>query len=265
MKNIPPQLIFLFYLGIFGLMSPTKSQPNIYEAILIEENQKTRNISTEKLIQILANKSATVFDVRTYQVYSIGHIPGALNVEGKPGTTREAFTSDFTQIKLIIGGNKETPIILYCAGINCGKSIRVSDDLVAAGYKNIRRCQLGISVWRALGEVTEIELDGIQFIYEKDETAVFIDTRDIEQFITGTLEKAINLPASLNKPGTGCPELINAKKDGRLPMEDYNTCIIVIGQDGTHAKLMAEALTKNAFYNVSYYPGKFEQVISAIK
>ena len=48
-------------------------------------------------------------------------------------------------------------------------------------------------------------------------------------------------------------------------MEDHNTRIIVFGQDGTNAMLVAEALSKNAFHNVSYYPGKFEQVISAIK
>jgi rhodanese-related sulfurtransferase len=139
MKNIFPQLLIYICFGIYGSISPTKSQPNIYEAILIEENLETTNISTQEFIQIITNKSATVFDVRSFQEYSIGHIPGTLNVEGKPGTTREAFTSDIAQINLIVGRNKDTPIVLYCAGIYCGKSIRVADDLVEAGYENIRR------------------------------------------------------------------------------------------------------------------------------
>ena len=265
MKIIFPRLLILIYLGIVGLISPTKAQLNIYEAILIGGNLETTNISTQEIFQILTNKSATVFDVCTFQEYSISHIPGALNVEGKPGTTREAFTSDIDKIKLILGGNKEAPIVLYCAGIYCGKGIRVADDLVEAGYDNIRRYQLGIPVWRALGKVTEIELEGIQFVYEKDKTAVFIDARDVEQYNTGSLDKSVNLPASLIEPGKGGPELIKAKKDGRLPMEDHNTRIIVFGQDKTNAKVVAEALTKNAFHNVSYFPGKFEQIRDAIK
>ena len=41
--------------------------------------------------------------------------------------------------------------MLYCNGPYCGKSKRLSADLAAAGYTNVRRYQLGIPIWRALG------------------------------------------------------------------------------------------------------------------
>jgi hypothetical protein len=55
-----------------------------------------------------------------------------------------------------------------------------------------------------------------------------------------------------------------AKKDGRLPMEDHNTRIIVFGRDGPQARAVAEAIAKNAFHNVSYFGSTFEELQSKI-
>jgi hypothetical protein len=33
-----------------------------------------------------------------------------------------------------------------------------------AGYNNVRRFQLGIPVWRALGSITEVELEGVRYV-----------------------------------------------------------------------------------------------------
>jgi hypothetical protein len=46
----------------------------------------------------------------------------------------------------------------------------------------VRRYQLGIPVWRALGGLTEIELEGLRYVLEGDRTAVFIDARDPKEF-----------------------------------------------------------------------------------
>ena len=136
---------------------------------------------------------------------------------------------------------------------------------MAAGYTNVRRYQLGIPVWRALGGITAIELEGVKYVVGKDQSAVLIDARDPGEFKAGTLENARNIPQSRIEPGKGGQEIKNAKKDGRLPMEDHNTNIIVFGRDSTQAKPVAEALSKNAFHNVSYFPGRFEALQTAIK
>jgi rhodanese-related sulfurtransferase len=265
MKTKLFQMVSLLVLGIVAVSASAESPMNIYEGVLIEKEQKTQNISTEELRKILADKSPMVFDVRPYQEYVIDHIPGAINVAAKPGVTRDEYISDIAEIGRIVKGNKAAPIVLYCSGPFCGKSERVAKELVAAGYTNVRRYQLGIPVWRALGGVTEIELEGVKYVVGKDQTAVLMDVRDPDAFKAGTLAGARNIPQSRVEPGKGGKEVKKAKKDGRLPMEDHNTRIIVFGRNGTQAKLVAEALAKNAFHNVSYYPGTFETLQAALK
>src|SRR5262249_58893426 len=89
-----------------------------------------------------------------------------------------------------------SPIVLYCSGPFCGRSKRLSEDLLAAGFTNVRRYQLGIPVWRALGGATQIELEALAYVHEMDRSAVFIDARDSKQFQEITLPRAVTVPAS---------------------------------------------------------------------
>jgi len=75
-----------------------QSQPNIYTATLGEGGARTAEISTEELRHILTEKSATVFDVRPASEFAISHIPGALNVAQKPGTSKALYGSDAAEI-----------------------------------------------------------------------------------------------------------------------------------------------------------------------
>ena len=49
-----------------------------------------------------------------------------------------------------------------------GRADELANALLAAGYTNIRRYQLGLPVWRALGGVTEIESEGVRYFAERD-------------------------------------------------------------------------------------------------
>jgi len=190
----------------------------------MESDQKTKEISTEELRTILAEKSAAVFDARPFKEYAISHIPGAVNVAAKPGVPMSFYVSDVTEIGRMLKGDKAAPIVLYCNGPFCGKSRRLASELLEAGYTNVRRYQLGIPVWRALGGVTQIEIAGIRQVIKNDRTAVFIDTRDAAEFKAGRkIPSAKNLPRSLVKEGKDIGEVKAAKNDGRLPMEDHNT------------------------------------------
>ena len=122
---------------------------------------------------------------------------------------------------------------------------------MAAGYTNVRRYQLGIPVWRALVGVTEIELAGLLYVLRDDKTAVFLDARNPEEFKAGTIPGAKSLTLA---------DVKKAKDDGRLPMEDHNTRIIVIGRDGAQARAVTEAIAKEAFHNVSYFGGSFDEL-----
>jgi rhodanese-related sulfurtransferase len=217
----------------------------------MESSQKTLEVSTNELRKILAEKSATVFDARPFMEYAMSHIPGAVNVSEKPGVPISQYVSDVAEVGRIVGNNRSAPIILYCNGPFCGKSKRLSEELISAGYANVRRYQLGIPVWRALVGVTEIELAGLLYVLRDDKTAVFLDARGPEEFKAETIPGEKSLPLA---------DIKKAKDDGRLPMEDHNTRIIVFGKDGAQARAVTEAIAKEAFHNVSYFGGSFDEL-----
>lgn len=230
---------------------------SIFQATLGEKAAKSPEISTEELKSLLAAGTAVLLDTRPHLEWAISHIPGARNVAPKPGMPMSKYTSDVAEVGRLVALDKTRPVILYCNGPFCGKSKRVSEDLLAAGYNNVRRYQLGAPVWRALGGVMVTELDGVQYILEKDRTAVFIDARETAEFAAGSLPAARNLPRSKVLSGKDVGEVKAAKDDGRLPMEDHNTRVVVFGRDAEQARAVAEAIAQEAFHNVSYFEGGF--------
>jgi rhodanese-related sulfurtransferase len=178
---------------------------------------------------------------------------------------KSLYTSDAAEVGRLVGGDKSTAIVLYCNGPFCGKSKRLADDLLAAGYTNVRRYQLGAPVWRALGGVMIIEPEAARRVFTLDKTAVWIDVRDSAEFRAGSIPGARNLPRSRVLPGKDVGEVKAAKDDGRLPMEDHNTRIIVFGRDGAQARAVAEALTREAFHNVVYLEGGLEALQAALR
>jgi len=227
--------------------STTSAQPPV----------RTQEISTKELETILETRSATVLDARPHREYAISHIPGAVNVAPKPGVPMSMYVSDVAEIGRLLNGNKSAPLVLYCNGPHCGKSKRLADELLDAGYSNVRRYQLGIPMWRAAGGVCQVEIEGIRHVLAHDRTAVVIDARELLAFQKGTIAGARNIPRSLVLDGKDVGEVKRAKDDGRLPMEDHNTRIFVIAEDATTARYVAEAVTREAFHNVSYFAGPY--------
>jgi rhodanese-related sulfurtransferase len=167
------------------------------------------------------------------------------------------------EIGRLVGGDK--PVLLALLhGPFCGKSNRLAEELLAAGHTDVRRYQLGIPVWRALGCVTVTEVEGLKYIAANDRTAVFVDTRTLADFAAGSLPSARSIPRSLVLEGKDVGEVRRAKDDGRLPMEDHNTRLIVLGKDAAEARFVAEAIAREAFHNVSYFPGTFEAARAAL-
>jgi rhodanese-related sulfurtransferase len=227
---------------------------NILQATLLEPNQKTAEVSTDELRKLLAEGSAVVFDARPHMEYATSHIPGAQNVAQKPGTPMSLYISDVAEIGRIVQ-DQATPIVLYCNGPFCGKSKRLAEELLEAGYSNVRRYQLGAPVWRALVGIMEIEMDGIRYVRDADRTAVFVDARPAEELQGGSLPGARSIPLA---------DVVKAKDDGRLPMEDHNTRIIVFGSTPEQARAVTAELAKNAFHNVAYYPGSLEELLGGV-
>lgn len=135
---------------------------SIFAATLSEVDVATRDSSTDEMDEIIRLGDAIVLDTRPRLEWAIGHLPTAVNVAPKPGTSISLYVSDVAEIERIAGGDKRKPLVLYCNGPFCGKSKRLAGELIAAGYANVRRYQLG--VWRALGKVMVIEAEGVRYV-----------------------------------------------------------------------------------------------------
>src|SRR5262249_6733188 len=174
-----------------------------------------------------------------------------LHVPRKPGRQPSHHTSDRAPIEKLVKGNRTHPIILYCTGVHCGRSRRLADDLLAAGFTDVRRYQLGMPVWRALGGVQQIELPALLEIVKLDRTAVLLDARG-----ETSLPGARPLPLS---------DVRKAKDDGRLPMDDHHTRILVVGATSAQAQALAEGVARDAFDNVSFFGGDATIVERALR
>jgi rhodanese-related sulfurtransferase len=175
-------------------------------------------------------------------------------VAPKPGIPMSQYLSDVAEIGRI-AADAATPIVLYCNGPFCGKSKRLGEEVLEAGYTNVRRYQLGAPTWRALVGVMQIELDGVRYVREGDRTAVFVDARRADDFAAGTLAGSRNISLA---------EIAAAKDDGRRPMEDHNTRIIVFGSDAEQARAVAAELAKNAFHNVAFVDGALDDLVTGL-
>jgi len=235
-----------------------------HQAVFAKPGSGVPEVSTAELEKILKDQSAVVLDTRPHLEWSISHIPGALNVAPKPGVPKALYTSDVTEIGRLVDGDKSQPLVLYCNGPYCGKSKRVAEDSLRAGYTNVRRYQLGAPVWRALVGVMAIEPEGARYVFKNDQSAVWIDVRDPSVFHEESIPGARNLPQSEVLPGKDVGEVFAAKNDGRLPMDDHNTRIIVFGQNSEQASEVAEALAREAFHNVTYFSGTYDALKTSL-
>jgi rhodanese-related sulfurtransferase len=240
-----------------GLTPHAVAQFGIFQATLAEPNQTTEEVSTEEVRRILVDGSALIVDTRSFSEYVAGHIPGARVLDGPP-------SAHVTAVERLVNGDKSKALVLYCNGPYCGASRRLSDQLVAAGFSNVRRYQIGIPIWRALGGPTEVELEGIIRVFKLDKTAVFIDARSSEEFAKGSLPGARNLvlenvDATIQKLASG--PLENAP----LPVDDFNTRIVLFGRDHAQARAIADLFSKKPWHNVMYFSGSFDTLVTAIR
>ena len=218
------------------------AESTVYNTTLGETNPVTPEINTEQVKKILADSSGPVLDVRFVQEYAIAHIPGSINIyEKEIETVAQRFP------------DKATPSVLYCNGPFCGKSKRVSAELLKLGYSNVKRYQLGLPIWRALGNTVQTDLAGVQYVVGADKTAVFVDARSRSEFEQASMPGAVNILA-------GEAEQANEPTDGRLPHKDKGTRVIVFATDPKDARKVAEEIAKKAYWNSSYFGGTTDEL-----
>lgn len=224
---------------------------SVLHAIWADAGEPTGEVTTEEIRQILANGSAIVVDTRSTAEFAAGHLPGVRNIPTRADGPAAEYIG---AVERLVDGRRDAAIVLYCNGPFCKRTRSLGRHLVEAGFTNVRRYQLGIPIWRALGGPTEIELDGIRRVHRLDRTAVFFDARTPVEFARGSLPGAHNVPAD---------DLPQALAQAPLPREDFHSRIVVFGRDFSQARKLAEALRTTPFHNALYFPGTYEMLAAA--
>jgi rhodanese-related sulfurtransferase len=241
--NLLPLAFIVMCLAVASNDAAAQSTSTIHQTTLGEVGQKTPEVTTEEVQRILANRSETLLDVRSAQEYAIAHIPGSINLYEKEV---ERITQAYP--------DKATRLVLYCNGPFCGKSKRLSEQLVKLGYTNVRRYQLGLPVWRALGNSVQTDLEGFKYVFKGDKTAVYVDARSSSEFAKSSVPGAVSIQAG---------EAEKANEDGRLPYKDKGTRVIVFADTAEESRRVAEEIARKAYWNSSYFGGAFAELKSA--
>jgi len=251
--------------AIILLAATSAAAQTVFDTTLGEADQQSAEVSTKELKQIIKDGGILLLDARPPMEYATSHIPGALNVAPQPGRPAHLYISDVAEVGRLVGGAKDKKLVLYCNGPFCGKTKRLGTELLGAGYTNVRRYQLGAPGWRTLsGEAMQTHLAALRYI-ARDKTAVWIDAREPAAFQAGTISGARNIAPSGLRPGKDQGVMKEAKDDGRLPMDDHNTRIIVFGSNPKDARAVADAIASEAFHNVSFVGESFEQLERALQ
>lgn len=236
-------LPFAAALALPATVASGPAPQTVEDAALNEANQPTPDISTAEFAALVASGADPVLDVRSGLEYAIAHVPGSINLWEK-------------EVEHVVERypDRSRRLVLYCNGPFCGKSKRLAEKLAQLGYTHVRRYQLGLPIWRALGHTVQTDLDGVRYVWGGDRTAVWVDARPRDDRKDGALACAVDVAAG---------EAEKANEDGRLPQWDKGTRVIVFGRTVEQARTVAAEVARKAYWNSSYFGGTFDDLAKA--
>ena len=198
--------LIIFFLASLTLSGCTDSALNTTpssEASIQTEDQSTEttqakipvvmSITPEEVYRIISEgKDHFLLDVRTPEEYSEGHIEGANLI---PLDELESRLGEIPRDK---------QIIVYCKGGSRSRSAAIT--LMENGFGMVYDMG-GIIDWQQKGypiivekltegEFKEITVDEAYQIYISDKDYLFIDVRSEDEYVSGHIEAAVNIPVS---------------------------------------------------------------------
>jgi rhodanese-related sulfurtransferase len=128
---------------IFALTTTTVVADNNAHIDVPQYLDGTTRVTAEELILLVeSTPDLIIIDARKGSDYRKGYIEGAVSL---PNTE----TSAKTLAKYI--KNKQTPVLFYCNGVKCGRSVVAARVAVKEGYKHIYWFRGGMEEWESKG------------------------------------------------------------------------------------------------------------------
>ncbi|MFO1290471.1 MAG: rhodanese-like domain-containing protein [Nitrosomonas sp.] len=119
----------IFYLFIDSCVADSTAPEHVQGA-------QTIDTLTAKLF---FDQKIPFIDVRKYEDFIAGHIPGAYHLSIK---------SNFDELRLRAIVDKESPVVIYCNGIHCMGSSMAAQKAVNWGWKTIYYYREGMPAWK---------------------------------------------------------------------------------------------------------------------
>ncbi|SES37450.1 rhodanese-like domain-containing protein [Salisediminibacterium halotolerans] len=249
-----------------------ENEENLSEYIIAEQesgedddhvpyNEDWNYIETDELTRLLEGKAVTseertgyeehppewdglvLVDSRPQDVYSKGHINGAVNIPD----------GEFDEYKDRLPDDKEAKLVFYCGGLHCALSGNSSEKAMELGYENSYVYQEGIPAWNEAGNyfVTDenhVEEQIMASAVERDDNTpvTLIDARTYEGYFESHIPTAVFWDDGQ----------INTKYDGAAPADKDQEIIVYCGGffcGKSHA--IAEELTAEGYTNVKVFAG----------
>ena len=90
---------------------------------------------------IVAKGTHILLDARSLDAYAAGHLPGAMSLPA------DAMEQQFPQFAGVLDAN--SPLLVYCSGIECDESLRLGTFLHEQGFTNVVLFAAGYAAWSA--------------------------------------------------------------------------------------------------------------------
>jgi len=162
---------------------------------------------TEDWLKKQIDKSADIAIVDSRpkrKKYDKGHIPTAISIPD----------SQFKKMTDQLPEDKNTPLVFYCGGFKCKLSHKSAAKAIELGYKKVKVFAAGYPAWKkkfGKGQVAakskaaaklkagteEGSIDLKEFekiVKEKPDSIFLVDVRDPDEYATGSLKTAVNIP-----------------------------------------------------------------------
>lgn len=122
-----------------GVVSANKKMP------VVKRDREINDLTIMK--KIFDDKSALIIDVRSKEIFKIGHIPGAKSIP-------------LSQFDELIGSfyeniSMEEKLVIYCSGRECADSHAFATKLTEMGYENVKVFAGGFTEWEQEGFAVE--------------------------------------------------------------------------------------------------------------
>lgn len=107
-----------------------------------------QTITTEELKRMKERKeNLPLVNVLDAEQYRAAHIPGSVNIPVDD-------TSFLAKTESLVG-DKQSPVVVYCASQECPASPKAAKLLDEAGYKTVYDYEGGTEAWRQAGQPVE--------------------------------------------------------------------------------------------------------------